>query len=261
MKKSRRDKWKIELDVLCLLLWSDPKAWLVVLLRGQWSAPPSLSKPSFITSLISKVRVSQLKPGSVALGAWGEALCFFPFVVNVNHPFETRSWCCPSVALGSFVGNAADTEHQSLWWEEPFPGAPRFAVCQLHPSCSSCFYPAAVGFNSSATFGWWGNSHVFSFPFPWAPIPSGFGTAISSDIRSCGCWVWLSLQPPDGGVSRAKGISYAQQEDVTLVPELRVADSSSNQGVWWVLEGSTTRGAPAQVFCHSHQGSPSGLKF
>ncbi|NWW33559.1 MAGI1 protein, partial [Panurus biarmicus] len=44
----------------------------------QWSAPPSLTKPLFISSLISKVCGSQLKPGSAVLWAWGEALCFFP---------------------------------------------------------------------------------------------------------------------------------------------------------------------------------------
>lgn len=190
MKKSRKDKWKIELDVLFLLLWSDPRAWLVVLLWGQWSAPPCLTKPLFITSLISRDCGSQLKPGSAALGAWGEALCFSAFLRNLNHPLETPSQFFPSVALGLSAGSSADTEHQSVWWEEPFPGDSSSAVCQLHLCSSSCFYPSAVGFNSSATFGWWGNSHIFSFSFT-SPIPSGFGTVISSD--SFGCWVWLSL--------------------------------------------------------------------
>lgn len=143
----------------------------------------SLTKPLFITSLTNKVCGSELKPGSAALGAWGEALCFFPFVVDLNHPFETHSQCFPNLALGSFVGNSADTEHQSLWWKEPFPEDSRFAVCQLHPCCSSCFYPAAVGFNSSATFGWQGNSRVFSFPFTWTSIPSGFGTHLQWHLQ------------------------------------------------------------------------------
>lgn len=91
----------MELDMLCLLLWSDPKAWLVVLLWGQWSTPFSFTKPLFITNLTSGVCGSQLKPGSAALGAWGEALCFFPFVMNLNHPFEAHSQCCPSA--GSLV--------------------------------------------------------------------------------------------------------------------------------------------------------------
>lgn len=245
--------------MLCLLLWSDPKAWLVVLFRGQLSAPPSLTKPLFITSLISGVCGSQLKPGSAALRAWGKALCFFPFVMSLNHPFETHSQCCPStgcVALQSFVGNSADTEHQSVWWKKLFPGDSSFVVCHLHVCCSSCFCTAAVAFNSSATFGWWEHRHVIAFSFTWAPIPSSFGTVISNDSQSFGCCVCLSLQPSDGGVSRAEWVSNAQQEDVTLVPELRVGDTSSDQGIWWVLEGSTTWGTPAQLFCYWGQGLP-----
>lgn len=91
--------------------------------------------------------------------------CFFAFLRNLNHPLETHSQFFPSVALGLSAGSSADTEHQSVWWEKPFPGDSSSAVCQLHLCSSSCFYPSAVGFNSSAAFGWWGNSHIFSFSF------------------------------------------------------------------------------------------------
>lgn len=188
MKKSRKDKWKIELDVLCLLLWSDPKAWLVVLLRGQWSAPPSLTKPLFITSLISKVCGSQLKPGSAALGAWGEALCFFPFVVDLNHPFETYSQCFPSMALGSFVGNSADTERVmggTIPWGLQICclSAPPLLFFVFLPSCSWVWLQCHL---------WllWREAMSSLSPLLGHPFPQAVGL-ISNGIRSFGCWVWL----------------------------------------------------------------------
>lgn len=192
MKKSRKDKWEIELDVLFLLLWSDPKAWLVVLLWGQWSAPPCLTKPLFITSLISRVCGSQLKPGSAALGAWGEALCFFAFLRVLNHPFETHSQSFPSVALRLSVGSSADTEHQSVRWEEPFPGDSSSAVCQLHLCSSSCFYPAAVGFNSVPPLA--GGETVMSSLSPLLhSFPQALGLSSPVTALGAGCDSFCSL--------------------------------------------------------------------
>lgn len=167
----------------------------------------SLTKPLFITSLTSKVCGSELKPGSAALGAWGEALCFFPFVVDLNHPFETHSQCFPNLALGSFVGNSADTERQSVWWRNHSLRIPDLLSVSSTHAVLHVFTQLQLGLTPVPPLA--GRETVVSFlsPLLGHPFPQALGL-ISNDISSSfGCWMWLSLQPSGGGVRRTKWIS------------------------------------------------------
>lgn len=148
----------------------------MVLFGGQWSAlAPSLAKTSpfiLLPSLIDGGCGSQLKPGtSSALGAWGELHVSSPVfglrekwaiggrsVMNVNHPFEIRFPVLPKHRLGGSRTTRRELcRHgapQTVGWEKPFPWPPG-SLCLLHMCCcSSWVYPAAVQFNSSASFGW-----------------------------------------------------------------------------------------------------------
>lgn len=221
----------MELDVLCLLLWSDPEEWLVVLLQGQWSAPPSLTKPLFITSLISLW--SQLRPGS-ALGAWGEALCFFPFVMDLNHPFQTRSQCGSRVICRELCwhwASVCDGRNHSLGTRVSLSVSSTCAVLHVLTQLQLGLTPVpplAGGETFMSSL-----SPLLGHPFPRV---LGLSSPMASTPSGAGCdslchllmevWTELSILLTAGGCH--------------LVPELRVGDTSSNQRIWWVPEGSTT---------------------
>lgn len=172
---SEKSSWKC--SVSCHSLTPKYDWWFYLETTGQLLLLPSPFIP--LTSPTNVDCGSQLKPdASSALGAWGDQ-CFFPYIwsawkVGTCIPVLPRHRLCGFwITCREIWRNGAPCGKGETVLRDS-----TFTVCLLHMCCSSCFYPAAVHFNSSAFFGWQWYSHIIAFFFAWVAIPFGFGTEV-----------------------------------------------------------------------------------